>query len=366
MTECNFSNRFRNIFLSLYALLIAILLFLSPFSQTEANILYSQNMTIETLIVKEIYNYLQTDWGMRLPFFILSLFSLSIYMRVIEEYFKRDSIYYNLAIIIYLLIPGVTLSFILVNYATVPIFLTLLIVYANIKGNRVLLIAASVLLLFTHSAQFVVYLALALYGYKKKEWWLLLLGIGFILLASVIATYDIDGVPKGHLTQIIGIYAAIFSPILFLVVVYAIYRRAIKKSRDLLWYIVATAFVVSLLLSIRQAIKITDFAPFVVLSAPLVVAIFRDSLAIRLPEFRKFYYLICKSVLIVLLLETSIIFLHYPLYRYTQFKEILLDSSIYEIPKIVEELKSNGKVCKDEINSHDLTLYRYYGVSKCR
>ena len=364
--ECNFSNKFRNIFLFLYVALIATLLFLTPFSQTEANILYSQNITIESFIVQKIYKYFHTYWSMRLPFFILSLLSIAIYMRIIEVYFKKESIYYNLALLVYLLIPGVTLSFILVNYATVPIFLTLLILYANIRGNRLLLIITSVLLLFTHSAQFVVYLALAFYGYKKKEWWLFLLGIAFVLLASVVSTYDIDGVPKGHLTQIIGIYAAIFSPILFLVVVYSIYRRAIKGSFDLLWYIVATSFIVSILLSIRQAIKITDFAPFVVLAIPIVVTIYRDSLVIRLPEFRRFYYILCKTVLTVLLLETSLIFLHYPLYKYTHFKEILLDSSMYEIPKIVKKLKQKGKVCKDEIDNHDLTLYHYYGIQRCK
>ena len=302
---------------------------------------------------------------MRLPFFILSIFSLFIYMHILEKYFKKDDIYYNLALLIYILIPGITLSFVLINYATIPIFLTLLIIYANDRENNLLLVIASVLLLFTHSAQFVVYLALAIYGYNKKKWWMVLLGVAFLLLASIVSTYDIDGIPKGHLMQLVGIYAAIFSPILFLVVVYSIYRTAIKGKRDLLWYIVFSAFAISILLSIRQAIKITDFAPFVVISIPLVVAAFKDSLAIRLREYRQFYYYICNIVLIVLLLETSMIFLHYPLYKFTPFKELLLDSSLYEIPKKVKELKAKGKVCKDEINSHNITLYKYYGIKKC-
>jgi len=365
LTECNFSNRLRTNFLFLYFLLIVALLFFSPFSQTEANILYSSNGTIETLLAQELYTFFHTPWSMRLPFFLFSLFSLYLYIKIVENYFKKDSFYYNLAFILYLLVPGITLSFVLVNYATIPIFLTLLIVYANLKENKTLIISALMLLLFTHSAQFVVSLSIALYGYNKKKWWLVVVGILFTLLASILSTYDIDGIPKGHLLQLIGIYAAIFSPILFLIVVYSIYRTGIKGKRDLLWYIVTTAFTVSLLLSIRQAIKITDFAPFMVIAIPLVVGTFKESLAIRLPEFRRFYYFVCKIVIGVLLLETSMIFLHYPLYRFTPYKEILLDSSMYEIPKIVERLKSTGKVCKDEIKSHDITLYRYYGIKRC-
>ena len=365
MKECNFTKLFDGVFTLFYLVFLLILLVFTPFSQTEANILFSQHETIESFLVKNIYNYFQTYWSIRLPFFILSLFSLYFYRDILKSYFKENDKYYTLSYLIFILVPGVTLTFVIVNYATIPILLTLIIVYASKNENNIVLILAMVLLLFTHSAQFVVYLGVAFYGYSNRNWRLTIVSVGFVLMASLLSTYDIDGIPKGHLIQLVGIYATIFSPILFLVFVYSIYRIAIKGKKEILWYIVVSAFTVSILLSIRQAIKITDFTPFIVISIPLIVTVFRDSLTIRLKEFRKIYYIICNIVLLVLLLETSVIFLHYPLYKLTPFKELLLDTSMYEIPQRVQELKSSGKVCKDEISTRDISLYRYYGIRKC-
>ncbi len=365
MGKCEISKRAIDSVTILFLLGVLVLLFMTPFSQTEANILFSRHITIESFLVRNIFQYFHSDWSMRILFFLFSVGSIVLYRSILESYFEKNSSYYNLALLIFILLPGVTLSFILVNYATIPIFLTLLIVYSYKKEFNILLVLAMVLLLFTHSAQFVIYLAIVLYSYQKKRWWLTLLAIGFILLASSVSVYEIDGIPRGHLVQLVGIYAAIFSPTLFLLVVYAVYKVAIRGDKEILWYIVVTALTISVLLSIRQAIKITDFAPFVVISIPLVVTVFRDSLAIRLKEFRKIYYLVCNVIVLVLLLETSVIFLHYPLYRYTPVKELLLDTSIYEIPQIVEELKDKGKVCKDEISKKDYTLYLYYGVARC-
>ena len=366
MSECRYSVKFINIFLVVYLLFVLILIFFTPFSQTEANILFSQHKTIETEIIQFIYSYIPDYWAMRLPFFGISLLMLYFYKQILKPYFKIGDNYYNLALFIFLLVPGIALSFIIVNYATVPIFLTILALYANLRKNYILFLLSLVLLLFTHSAQFVVYLAIALYGYGKKERFYFTIGVAFTIIASIVASYDIDGVPKGHFVQLLGIYASILSPILFLVVLYTIYRTAIKGTKDLLWYIVTTALAVSVLLSIRQAIKITDFAPFVAISIPLVIVQLRDSLAIRLKEFRGFHYFVCNAVLLVLFLETSAIFLHYPLYKYTQFKELLFETSMYEIPQSVKELKKSGKVCKDEISNHDSTLYKYYGITRCQ
>lgn len=365
MRECIFTTKYLYIFLSLYLTAILVLLFFTPFTYTEANILYSPNITLESFLVQHISRYLHSPWGMRLPFFLLSLGSIYLYRKLLEAYFTLNDSYYNLSFIIFLLIPGVTLSFIIVNYATIPIFLTLLVIYAYKREYFALLLITLVLLFFTHSAQFVLYLALALYSLQLKRYWLIAVAALFIILSSAASKYGIDGVPRGHLIQLIGIYAAIFSPMLFLAVVYALYKVAIKGSKDILWYIAATAFSTSILLSIRQAIKITDFAPFIVIAVPLVVLTFKNSLAVRLKIFRKIYYWVCYIILIVLLLETLILFLHYPLYKISPSKEWLLDTSIYKVPQIVENLKKDGRVCKKDISLKGKALYRYYGIRKC-
>ncbi len=364
MRECNFSTKFINFFIFIYILITLILLYFTPFTHSEANILFSTDFTIEHFITNNIYKFFKEYFVLRLPFFIISIASLLLYKEILKSYFKYDK-YYNLSILFFLLTPGIFLSFILVNYATIPIFLTLFLIYSYKKDKIFFIILALVLLFFTHSAQFVVYIALILYAYREKKWFIVLISIILILFASVSKTYPIDGIPKGHLIQLFGIYAAIFSPLLFLASIFAIYKVATSRKKDLLWYISTTAFTLSIILSIRQKIKITDFSPYFVIITPLVVSVYKNSIEIRLKDFRKGYYLICKIVLIVLLLETSTIAMHYVLYKVDPSSKFILDKSIYKIPNEVNLLKKNGKKCKYNISNKEKALYKYYNISKC-
>jgi len=54
---------------------------------------------------------------------------------------------------------------------------------------------------------------------------------------------------------------------------------------------------ISIALSIRQKIVVTDFTPFIVVSAPLVIMVFKKSVSIRLPIFRRKYYIYVKRSL---------------------------------------------------------------------
>ena len=366
MKECKLSRKFLQYFLIAYLLLITILMWVTPLSYSEADILYSTDFTLEKVIVNSIYQFTHNHFLLRMPFFIISIISLYFYIRILDSYFQRWDSYYNLSIFVYLLTPGVFLSFIIINYATIPIFLTLMFIYAYKRENILLEILSLVLLFFTHSAQFVVYVAVAIYSYKDKKWWLLILSLILIIFSSLASKYSIGGVPKGHLVQLIGIYAAIFSPLLFIATIYALYKSAISKKRDLLATIAITAFTLSILLSIRQKIKITDFSVFFIIATPLVIQQFKNSIEVRLKEFRRGYYFVCKIIVLVLLLETSIIILHYPIYKLSPNKSWLIDNSIYQVPSIVKSLKNKNSKCKKVISNKERTLYKYYGIEECQ
>jgi hypothetical protein len=366
MNECKLSKKFLQYTMLTYIAIVAILITLTPYSFSEANILFSKDITIESLLVGYIYTFTDNYFFLRLPFFIISVFSLYFFTKVTEGYFKAWSSYYNLSIFVYLLTPGIFLSFILVNYATIPIFLTLMFIYAYNKNIKILELLSLVLLFFTHSAQFVLFVAVAIYSYKDKKMWLVVVSLVMILLSSITSKYAINGVPKGHLTQLIGIYAAIFSPLLFVATVFALYKNATSKSRDLLATIAIVAFTLSILLSIRQKIRITDFSVFFVIAAPLVVLQFKNSLEVRLPEFRKSYYLVCKIILLVLLLETFTVVMHYPLYKFSTNRNWIIDNSIYELPNVVKSLKKRNIKCKKKISNKTKALYKYYGIKECK
>jgi hypothetical protein len=341
-------------------------MWVTPLTYSEADILYSNDINIDTFLVKKIYSLTKIPIILRLPFFLISLASLYFYIEILKNYFNRWDSCYNLSFFIYLMTPGIFLSFILINYATVPIFLTLMFIYAYQKKIVFLEIVSLVLLFFTHSAQFVVYVAVIIYAYQDKRWWLVILSFILVLFSSVTEKYSISGIPKGHLLQLIGIYAAIFSPLLFLATIFAIYKSTINKRKDLLLTIALTAFTLSILLSIRQKIKIPDFTVFFIIATPLVVLQFKNSIDVRLKEFRKGYYLVCKIIVLVLLLETSLIILHYPLYKLSPNRDWLIDNSIYKVPNIVKSLKKDKSKCKKVITNKSKSLYKYYGIDNCQ
>jgi len=366
MQECKLSKLFLQYFIIGYILIITILMVITPFSYSEANILFNSGTILESFIVKYIYTFSSNPFLLRLPFFIISILSLFFYMKILENYFKKWSSYYNLSIFIYIITPGIFLSFILVNYATIPIFLTLMFIYSYYKDNIILEIISLMLLFFTHSTQFVLFVAVVIYSYKDKKWWLVIFSLTLVLLSSITSKYAINGIPKGHLIQLIGIYAAIFSPLLFLSMIFTLYKTLTNKNRDLLSTIALTAFILSILLSIRQKIKITDFSVFFVIVIPLVVLQFKNSLEVRLKEFRGSYYFVCKIIVLVLLLETSVIIMHYPLYKYSPNRKWIIDNSIYEVPIIVKSLKKHNIRCKKVISNKEKTLYKYYKIEECK
>ena len=364
MQWCKLSNKAFIGFFIIYSAISLWLIYITPFTNTEADILYSNSFSLTSYITKTLYSLTNSVFFIRLIFFITSTISLFLMFKITNRYLDKE--YRNLALFIYLITPGVFVSFLIVNYATFAIFLTLLFIYSYQKGLKALSFLALVLLFFSHTGSFVVYIASALYAYKIKDISLLLISIVLLTFSSIYANYPIDGIPKGHLVQLFGIYAAIFSPLYFLAVVYTIYRFIKEKKYDLLWYIVATSFIVSLILSIRQKIQITDFAPYIVIVAPLVVYVFKNSLSIRLKPFRKNYYIVCITIISVLLLETLITALEYPLFKYFNNNLLLIDKSIYEVPKNVAKLKNKNISCIKRAKNRDLNLYRFYNIKLCK
>ncbi len=366
MFTCSISKRWIILFIIFYFFLVSFLIYFTPLSYSEANILYSNDITIESIIAKFIYKLTNNIIYIRFIFFLASIISLYIFSKIIKKYFITWDKYYNLSLFVYIFVPGIFLSFILINYATFPILLTLLLIYAYEKDIKILIITSLVLLLFTHSAQFVIYIALIITSFKDKRIWVLVLSLVLLIISSFISSYSIGGVPRGHLLQLFGIYSAIFSPLLFLFIIYTVYKMAIQKDRDLLMNIIISSFLLSIILSIRQQIKITDFSVFLVIAIPLSILIFKNGIEVRLKEFRRTYYLVCNIILINILIETIAITIHYPLYKYFSKKVWLIDYNIYKIQENAKKLEKNSKECKKVISKREENLYKYYGILKCK
>ena len=119
--------------------------------------------------------------------------------------------------------------------------------------------------------------------------------------------FEIGGRPRSYFIDTFGIYASIFSPLLFLYFFYAIYRFGIKYERDMYWYLASTSLVLSFVFSLRQQIYIEDFAPFVIIAIPVMVKLIMHSIRVRLKEHQG-KYLFLGYVLLFSLVINFIIF----------------------------------------------------------
>lgn len=315
-------------------------------SADEAEIFFNGENVAHSLALYSTQLLGQNDFALRLPFMVFHLASIVLLYKIGKLFLKQrfDRV---LSVAIYALLPGVNSVALLVNNSIVVMFITLLFTYLYLKeykvASHILLIAS----LFIDNSFAIFYIALFMYALINRKIDLLLLT--FILFSTSMYLYGFDtgGKPKGYFVDTLGVYAAIFSPLLFLYFIYAMYRILIKEEKNLLWYISFFSLVVSLVLSLRQKLYLEDFAPFVVLAIPLMVKVFFNSYRVRLPAFRKLHKVFFGLVIASLVLNTAASYLHQPLYtlmdepskhfaiKYHIAKELSLELKKRNITKLI-------------------------------
>ncbi len=282
-------------------------------SANEAQIFFYSNSIVH--YISHIFMGIlgQNDLALRLPFIIFHIFSLFLIYKISKLFLKRrtDRI---LSVVIFALLPGINSAALLVNSASIVIFLTLLFVYLYISNHKLLSYFILMISLFVDNSFSILYLSLIFFAVSKKDNRLLIFSVILFGLSMYMYGFDDGGKPRGYFLDTFGVYSAIFSPFLFLYYIYTLYRILIKEEKNLLWYISFVAFVLSLLLSLRQRVHIEDFAPFATLATPLMVRVFFNSYRVRLPEFRKWHRAVAIFVISFLSVNTFFTFINKPLY----------------------------------------------------
>ena len=255
----------------------------------------------------------KSDFTLRLPFILLHLGSIVLLYKIGKLFLKKrlDRV---LSIAIYALLPGVNSVALLVNNSVVVMFITLLFVYLYLLEYKVVSHIVLIASLFVDNSFAILYIALFIYALMNKKIDLVILTLILFSTSMYLYGFDTGGKPKGYFVDTLGIYTAIFSPFLFLYFVYAMYRILIKEDKNLLWYISFCSLVVSLILSMRQRLYLEDFAPFVVLSVPLMIKVFFNSYRVRLPQFRRLHTVFFIFVMVTLVFNTATSYLHQALY----------------------------------------------------
>jgi lysylphosphatidylglycerol synthetase-like protein (DUF2156 family) len=252
----------------------------------------------------------------------------------------------------------------LVNSAGVVIFSLFLFVYIfqryHIKYSYLLLSLYSI----ADGDFLYLFMALVVYSLYNKEKYFLLFNSILLSISVYIYGLGIDGIPKGHFLDAIGLYSAIFTPIIFIYFVYVLYRRFLSKELDIVWFISTTILIFSLILSFRQRINIENFAPYLMLVLPLATQTFYRAYRVRLHMFRKNYKMIFTVSFIFLIVNFLTVFMNKELYRFIDNPKKHFAYDMHVAKELAFELHKQGIDCV----TTDMRMSKrieFYGIKKC-
>jgi hypothetical protein len=298
----------------------------------------------------------KNDFALRIPEIIFGFCSVLLFYKLTEFYLKKEKDKF-FAAVIFMLIPGMIISSIIVNKSVYLIFLTLLFVYLY-KTNKIYSYILLALCVFLDSSFISLFFALVFYAIYKKDNLLLILALLFLAVNANYFNYDIGGKPKGHFLDLFGTYFLIFSPFVFIYFLFSVYKGFFDEKRDIVFFIAFFTFIISILLSFRQRIKIDDYAPFILSYVVYMVKYFLSSYRVRLPRFRGTY----KTVFIVLMTTMAMFDTALFLNRYTPAKK--LSASYYFIKPLAAELRKKRVDFVYSDNKRLLKALNFYGIKQ--
>lgn len=359
------TGKYSYYFYTLLFILVGVLILKADLSLSisykEALNVFVNNSILTIITNTSIYFFGQNDIALRLPFILFYFFSVILMYKITENYFKYEKDRF-IGILIFMMLPGVLSASLLVNSAIIVTFCTLLYVYHYNKYKTHSYILLIIFFIIDNSFA-ILYLGLFFFSLKEKDKKLLYFSLILFVLSMYIYGFSTDGKPKGFLVDTVAIYATIFSPILFLYFIYTMYRAGIQKERSLAWYISITALLLSVIISFRQRVYIEDFAPFVVISIPLMLKTFLHSYRVRLKEFRKIYNILAILIIGMLSLNVIFTFVNKPLYILLPNQTKHFVYQYHFIKELSKELKSRNI---DNLTGDNELLLRlkFYGINQ--
>ncbi len=339
-------------------------------SYHEASLLYGDFSFLQLIIKTSLQIFGQNDFALRVPMIALHIGSAFLLYLISKNYVKEDKNRLWL-VFVFVLLPGVISASILVNNAGLVIFGLFLFIYITqttttqnqmqpTKSMYILLVLFS---LIDGGFNFL-FLALILYSYYKKYNNFLIFNLILFGISIYLYGLDVYGLPQGHFLDAIGVYAAIFTPIVFIYIVYVLYRRYFTKDIDMVWFIASVAFVLSLILSFRQRIAVEQFAPYLIIALPLAAQTFYSSYRVRLKIFRAKYRLIFTLAIIFLILNSFLVFFNKTLYLVLENPKKHFAYKMHIAKELAQKLKNNGIYCVKSKEKMSQRL-KFYNIQEC-
>ncbi|MCR6570521.1 phospholipid carrier-dependent glycosyltransferase [Campylobacter insulaenigrae] len=279
-------------------------------SYNEAKIFFYDHSLIAMISRLGTTIFGQNDYGLRIPFVLLHSFScILLYLLALKC--TKTSFDALMSVVLFILLPGSVASALLINESSIVIFFTLLILVLFEYKKNILFYVFLVFSLVIDGNFAILYLAFFFYGIHKRDKILIFSALVLFAIAMSIYGFDASGKPQGYFLDTIGIFAACFSPLIFLYFFYVIYKILLQKEKPLLWFVIATTFIFCLLFSLRQRLFLEDFLPFCVVCTPLLLRYLMSSYRSRLPQLRiKHNIFIECSLIFLVLFYLGLIFNH--------------------------------------------------------
>ncbi|SFP87162.1 hypothetical protein [Hydrogenimonas thermophila] len=334
-----------------------------PIGPSEAKLYFSDQNIVSLLMHEGKELFPDLDFlNIRFPFLIIHIINLILFY-YLSKIFLKDEIALFTSFMIFLLLPGIVSSAVLATSTgiTLAVYQGFLILF--LKRRKVEAYILISLLLFIDRSSVILYFALFTYALWRRE--VGAIAFSSILLGASVSIYGIEmhGKPVNYFADTIGLYAAIFSPLIFLYFFYSIYRILLKGDKNIIWHISFTVLVLSLIISLRQRIPIQDFAPFVIVAIPLMVKLFFNSFRVRLPQFRKKYFAMAIVVFSVLIINTLALLFHKPFFLILKEPGRHFAAPFYYPYWCALALKEEG-IYSIQVKKKEFQLQlRYYGIS---
>lgn len=332
-------------------------------SYEESLLLYGPFSFLQLLINTSINMFGQNDFGLRFVMILFHLMSVVLIYLISIPYIslQRNRLW---LLLVFVLLPGVVSSAVVINSAGMIIFGLLFFVYIYDKtpqlfSNILLLIFALIDIGFAY-----LFLGLFIFFIKEKQHLLTLYVLGLYIVTSLLYGFNIFGYPKGHFLDTIGVYSAVFTPIIFIYLTYSLYRRYLTSSIDMIWYITSTTLLLSLALSFRQRIPIEDFAPYLIIALPLAAQSFISSYRVRLKIFRIRYKLAFVISFILLISNTFIVFFNKELYTVIDNPQKHFAYKMHVAKELAAELEKMNLKCVNTDKKMQQRLY-FYNIDYC-
>lgn len=332
-------------------------------SYYETAILYGEPSFLRYIINISLSLFGQNDFALRLPMILMHIMSGLLLYKISKAYVdtQRNRLW---LIVVFLLLPGVISSAIIIDSAGLILFGLLLFIYIYQNFSKIFLYPLLAVYVLIDGGFVFLFLALSIQAIKQKKREFFLFNISAFFVSLYLYGIDAHGTPKGHFIDSIGVYATIFTPIIFVYLFYTLYRKYLNDDTDTIWYISSTALVISLLLSFRQRVHLEQFAPYLIVALPLMAKVFIHSYRVRLKMFRKKYRLVFIITLVFLLINSSLVFFNKYVYLVIDKPQRHFAYKMHVAKELAHELKSMGINCiKSDAKMQD--RLKFYNVTKC-